>query len=565
MIFRRRRRFGRSFLSKFLCLIIFIVVTIAKKKLFSVDEEQTEDLAIHHPGGRHLLQTTLKDNNISTNQPNCTIPAYHEFPTDLFSNEQRSNGAVIIHVFVVVYIFIALAIICDEYFVASLEKICEKLKLSEDVAGATFMAAGSSAPELFTSVIGVFIAHGDVGIGTIVGSAVFNILFIIGLCGILVKEVVILAWYPLIRDTAFYLISVIALILTILDSTVKWYESFIMLTLYAAYIFVMKENRKIQEFAHKHIKIFDEAVKPVQAGLLPPSAPRKFYGDPNAYEMYENSKTNKSQDIKVLAVDKFAMKPGRMSFADICLRVMKGKEFKPKTRFKFITFILIAERKKLLQDPGFKRRQKQMKTLSFDASTDSYTKAVRTNSDKPETEKERPLFRPPKIEEGLLKIAGWLALLPASIVFFFTVPDCKRKRFEGWYAATFMLSIAWIAILSYIMVWMVTLIGYTMGIPDSIMGITFLAAGTSVPDAMSSVMVARQGMGDMAISNTIGSNVFDILIGLALPWFIHTVLLPSRQDVHINSNGMVFSVILLFATVVITVSKGRSYIFSISL
>jgi len=78
--------------------------------------------------------------------------------------------------------FLALAITCDEYFVTSLEKICEvlqssslsslnctelfhnkpahsasflqKLDLSEDVAGATFMAAGSSAPELFASVIG---------------------------------------------------------------------------------------------------------------------------------------------------------------------------------------------------------------------------------------------------------------------------------------------------------------------------------------------------------------------------------------------------------------------------
>lgn len=39
----------------------------------------------------------------------------------------------------------------------------------------------------------------------------------------------------------------------------------------------------------------------------------------------------------------------------------------------------------------------------------------------------------------------------------------------------------------------VVLVGFTLGIPDSIMGITFLAAGTSVPDAMASVMVARQG------------------------------------------------------------------------
>ena len=42
----------------------------------------------------------------------------------------------------------------------------------------------------YTSVVaGVFVAKGDVGVGTIVGSAVFNILFVIGLCGMLVTEV----------------------------------------------------------------------------------------------------------------------------------------------------------------------------------------------------------------------------------------------------------------------------------------------------------------------------------------------------------------------------------------
>ena len=62
----------------------------------------------------------------------------------------------------------ALAIVCDDFFVPSLELISEKLQLSEDVAGATFMAAGSSAPELFTSVAGVAVET-DVGVGTIVG------------------------------------------------------------------------------------------------------------------------------------------------------------------------------------------------------------------------------------------------------------------------------------------------------------------------------------------------------------------------------------------------------------
>lgn len=58
---------------------------------------------------------------------------------------------------------------------------------------------------------------------------------------------------------------------------------------------------------------------------------------------------------------------------------------------------------------------------------------------------------------------------------------------------TFAMAIVWLCILTYLMVWMVTVIGYTFGISDSVMGITFLAAGNSVPDALSSVLVVRQG------------------------------------------------------------------------
>ncbi|KAL4227270.1 hypothetical protein ACF0H5_012716 [Mactra antiquata] len=94
-----------------------------------------------------------------------------QYPPDVFDLEDRRNGAVILHVICLIYMFVALAIVCDEFFVPSLDVIIDKFGLSEDVAGATFMAAGGSAPELFTSLIGVFFARNNVGIGTIVGSA----------------------------------------------------------------------------------------------------------------------------------------------------------------------------------------------------------------------------------------------------------------------------------------------------------------------------------------------------------------------------------------------------------
>jgi sodium/potassium/calcium exchanger 3/sodium/potassium/calcium exchanger 4 len=74
----------------------------------------------------------------------------HLIPKELYTDAQLAQGAIAIHVFVSIYMFIGLAIICDEYFEPSLSAICEALEVSEDVAGATFMAVGSSAPGAHT-------------------------------------------------------------------------------------------------------------------------------------------------------------------------------------------------------------------------------------------------------------------------------------------------------------------------------------------------------------------------------------------------------------------------------
>ncbi|XP_039276150.1 sodium/potassium/calcium exchanger Nckx30C-like, partial [Nilaparvata lugens] len=175
------------------------------------------------------------------------------FPEDIFTMEQRRRGAVIVHILGVVYMFVALAIVCDEFFVPALDVVIEKLDIAEDVAGATFMAAGGSAPELFTSVIGVFVSFDDVGIGTIVGSAVFNILFVIGMCALFSRTVLTLTWWPLFRDCSFYSISLITLIIFFRDNHIHWYEAAVLFSFYLAYVSFMKFNQPVERFVKKHL------------------------------------------------------------------------------------------------------------------------------------------------------------------------------------------------------------------------------------------------------------------------------------------------------------------------
>ncbi|EDO48300.1 predicted protein [Nematostella vectensis] len=155
--------------------------------------------------------------------------------------------------------------------------------------------------------------------------------------------------------------------------------------------------------------------------------------------------------------------------------------------------------------------------------------------------------------EGTLKAIIWIIMLPISCLFFITIPDCRRPRWRKWYFLTFLISVLWIAGLSYILVWMVEIIGYTLEIPDVVMGLTFVAAGSSVPDGISSLIVARHGDGDMAVSNTIGSNVFDILLCLGLPWLLKTTAVEHGGVVTVLSGSIIYTSISLFGTVVVTI------------
>uniref|UniRef100_A0A3B4ZTV5 Sodium/potassium/calcium exchanger 3-like n=1 Tax=Stegastes partitus TaxID=144197 RepID=A0A3B4ZTV5_9TELE len=436
--------------------------------------------------------------------------AISEFPEDVFTLDQRRQGAVLLHVLCAIYMFHALAIVCDVYFVPSLEKVSENLHLSQDVAGATFMAAGSSAPELFTSLIGVFITKGDVGVGTIVGSAVFNILVIIGICGIFSGQPISLSWWPLFRDAVFYILSIVVLILTI-----------ILISMYGIYIIIMNPT---------------------------------------------HSMSAEDIDSGVVMVDELLnVHPHQLTFSEASLRLLITPHFPPFTRLRMAGRMVINERERAKEtDGGETGGGAQPKEEEEE------------EEEQEEGEEENTPFKPfmhvsvcvrmlvsvcafmcvfMVSSDGWCMRLKWLLSWPLSILLYCTIPDCSLPRWERWYLLTFLSSTLWIALFSYLMVWMVTIISYTLGIPEVIMGITFLAAGTSVPDCMASLIVARQGMGDMAVSNSIGSNIFDVLLGLGFPWALRTLIVSYGSVVTINSKGLVYSVILLLASVTLTVSR----------
>ncbi|KAK6479126.1 sodium/potassium/calcium exchanger 4-like [Huso huso] len=424
----------------------------------------------------------------------------------------------------------------------------QKLHLSEDVAGATFMAAGSSAPELFASVIGVFITHGDVGVGTIVGSAVFNILCIIGVCGIFAGQVVVLTWWSVFRDSLYYTFSVLALIACIYDEQIDWWEALILILMYAGYILIMKFNTSLQIFftakVGKNLANGGTVSNETEDG----NACYDIRWDDPSLPLLRKVKMSKtySKNSVVMVDEIICSSPPKLRFPEAGLRIMITNHFGPKTRLRMASRLIINEHQRLVQAAN------GVDNGDLEGKHDNIENG-NVPEDKQGEDDEPDLSSPFSIPAGCMNKVKWLFSWPVLLLLYFTVPNCAKPRWEKYFMLSFILSTVWIAVFSYFMVWMVTVIGYTLGIPDVIMGITFLAAGTSVPDCMASLIVARQGLGDMAVSNTIGSNVFDILIGLGLPWGLQTMVVNYGSVVKINSRGLVYSVVLLLGSVGLTV------------
>uniref|UniRef100_A0A0K8UR66 Putative sodium/potassium/calcium exchanger CG1090 n=1 Tax=Bactrocera latifrons TaxID=174628 RepID=A0A0K8UR66_BACLA len=453
-----------------------------------------------------------------TVRENCTAPAILEFPTDGLTRTERQHGWITVHILLALYCFWLLAVICDDYFLPAIELICQALQMRADVVGATFMAVATSSPELFMNCVGTFVTKGDIGIGTIVGSSVFNLLAVPACCGLFVGQCVCLDWWPVSRDCLMYCLAVIALICTLWDGKVMWYESLMLFLVYFIYMAVMYYNDNFARSARRLISRYRRKLRLVfsfrEVSELTPLIRRQqtFSG-----------------------ISNYTLGTSFNSINDCASSNNLATFYIPNSSTQLYPSLEYIE----------SCRTSMTQNDSCSWTLDSEPNFVN------ETDYNATDFADLPWQRG---DASWLCFIirwPITFLLYITVPDSRRHTQAKY--ITFAASIIWIAVISYVVAYAITVIGDTLNIPDSVMGLTILSAGMSVPEAVSSIIVTKQGLGAMGISNAIGSNTFDILLCLSVPWFIKAYFLPNHPDemwVAPNSNGLTYSVSFLLASVI---------------
>lgn len=82
----------------------------------------------------------------------------------------------------------------------------------------------------------------------------------------------------------------------------------------------------------------------------------------------------------------------------------------------------------------------------------------KVETDEQKREDEYQLFQLPR-EKSCLCQAWWLLIWPIHLVYWLTIPNCERGRFKNLFPVTFLMCIIWIGSLSYLVAWMITIVG----------------------------------------------------------------------------------------------------------
>jgi len=339
---------------------------------------------------------------------------------------------------IILYMFYVMSIVCDDYLVPAVDCICEKMRIPDDVAGATLVAFACNGPELLTNTCSIFLTKTSVGMGTIVGSAIFNVLVITGSCPIVSPDGK-LRVQPLsfFRDASFSAVSIAILwwALPVIDL----FKATVLLSMSIVYVVAVSYT---QRYTGETDTInCDDLTKTMLES--------------------NNEQLDRQASNNEISKDEESLAKGEESAASHNLEIMQ-------------------------------RKRCPVVTASHPIS-----------------------------------IGGFLARFlssPTGTLLAAIIPDVKLEQKKHLCFLAFFLSMLWLSTTAYVVCLGSDQINKDWGIPQSFLGLTLVAVGTSWPNLIASMITARDGRGSMAVSNALGSNVQNVFFVLAFPIWVRVLL-----------------------------------------
>eukprot|EP00750_Incisomonas_marina_P014215 INCI17619.10.p1 GENE.INCI17619.10~~INCI17619.10.p1 ORF type:complete len:671 (-),score=105.00 INCI17619.10:1411-3423(-) len=457
--------------------------------------------------------------------------------------EHMPAWEMVLWLLLLLYLFLALYIICDHHFVPALEVVGNALRWSESVQGATLLAVGSSFPEFVTALVGViFFPEDNPGPSTNIGSAVFNGCIIIG-CSMIFLPRAKGGWKlqpkPFFRDAGAFAIAAVCTYVVYEVWTPKelyWYECLFLSLVYVAYVVtlittdkclsppVSDEEREFIEAATAAAVVGSRASMVVFRRFEPPDPLLNFRRKSDWFRSDSRGTISfGAEKPQSTEVKRRTWSPGDKPTIELDEHTVEIE----------LSDVSPSSSPRL---PG------EFADMSHAVGSSDIVEVPEKKLKGAEHGGHRGVDAAPNKLKKKRSAGKWMYLIlsaPISFSLKITIPQPRAlgKCPAGCMTAlSCFMSICWLGFITYFVVEIAQDVFLDLGLGAEFLGLTVLAVGSSLPDCLSSIIVARQGRIDMAVSNALGSNVFDFLWCIGFPFMVQSLMAQEAVFVPIGDS-----------------------------
>lgn len=150
------------------------------------------------------------------------------------AKEEKITKEIIIKSIIFIVIGLSSIIFGGDLVVDSASSLASKLGMSQSLIGLTIVAIGTSLPELVTSIVASIKKENDIAIGNVIGSNIFNIVFILGVSSV-ISPLSILSG-SLIDVIVLIITGILVLLISLFSKNIKKWHGIIFVILYIIYV-----------------------------------------------------------------------------------------------------------------------------------------------------------------------------------------------------------------------------------------------------------------------------------------------------------------------------------------
>ncbi|KAK6190037.1 hypothetical protein SNE40_001984 [Patella caerulea] len=476
-----------------------------------------------------------------------------------FAEHLLPLGLVIVFIWWV-FLFIGLAVTADDFFCPALTVISKTLGLS-----VTFLAFGNGAPDIFSSIAAIGNAsNGDAGLalGALLGAGVFVTTVVAGVIAIVRPFDAMQR--PFLRDVIFYLAAVFWTFYILWKKEITKYESIGFILLYVFYVVVVVAGRYIYQ---------------KQRGLPTPPVTVVTNQTISAIHNQEiiindpNEEDSQSIDPNLSSVNTLLEDERRpLLNTEACKLTnyvqdtvsIEQEYIHPLARF--FNSVNPIDHDKWVKAGCFVRFYEVFKcpvvfVLKLTIPVVDYEDEVNHNWSRHLNSLHctvGPLFAIFATNLGWKTIGNvypvWALVLPVgvilSLVVLFTSNNNQYPRYHAVFAYLgFLVSVIWIYCIANEVVNILQMFGIVFNISNAILGLTFLAWGNSIGDLIADTAMAKQGYPRMGISACFGGPLFNLLLGIGIPFTIGTFKNGGSYALNVTLEEIVLAGFLAFSLV----------------